>query len=453
MALIYKADKNNPTAFICVDITHKIEDASIKSIVINLADYTLHNLLDHGHDVYVTRDDIDETIREVSNRYSHAVVFTNDTEFEGSAFFKNLIRLVQRDFFLVGHILDRKNAYYELHDQCFVVNLEKYKELGYPNLGGWRLNHQHTQMEPQRSEENFHHEHTPKSVRPGFVERDYAHQCFGYKWISKALKNNQPIEIFDDEMRGSKRNYYAKYADEFHKNFSHYQLKHDFSLTKLFYPINTEKFDKPLVKKLRQLVLPASGLNFLRYLDSCQLTEETEVVFYDSSKHSLNMMRKVIETFDGNDYLEFLNNNCSGILSSSEAITENWNKINHLWPLANNVSYRYENVDIMYEIPKNMQNENTILHVSNVFAYEPNVAFRSLSHRILSFNRMINELQKKHNDVNIIASAYPEQAFTITPSTNSFVKNVKQVELHNLDVAIWNEENDVYKRPIRNTPA
>ena len=453
MAFSYKTNESNSTAFVCIDITPKIEDHSIRSIIKNLSDYTLHNLIDHGYDVYITRNNIDSVLRDISNTYKHAVVYTNDTEFEGGSFFVNLENLLRKDFFIAGHILDRDEAYYELHDQCFVVNFENYKKLGSIDIGEWSLNTAHTQIQPHRSNENHHHDHTPISISPGDTSREYLHQCFGHNWISRGLAWDMKFEIFDDSIRNCKRNYYAKYADEFHKNFSHYYKKNNYAMTRLFYPANTETVIEPQVKELKQIIIPASGLNFLLYLEKCGFEENAEVVFYDYNLHSLNMMKRIIEEFDGNDYYDFVSQNCTGFISSQEEIQSHWNSVKHLWRLSKKITYRYEHIDIMYDLPKNIKNSNTILHLSNVFAYEPTAAFRSLSHRIMRRNQIFKELQKTHNDVNIIVSAYPEQAFTKSHAQSMIVKDLKQIELHTIDVAVWNSEDEIYQRPIRNTPA
>ena len=58
------------------------------------------------------------TISKLIDQYDYAVVFTPDTEFQGESFFKHLHKLIEQDFYIAGHILDRKDGYYELHEQC-----------------------------------------------------------------------------------------------------------------------------------------------------------------------------------------------------------------------------------------------------------------------------------------------------------------------------------------------
>lgn len=437
MASYYKAlTLSKPIAFVCVDVTSQIEDDSIKTFVINIADYGIQNLLDHGHDVYVT-EDIHKTLNDIQTNYTHAVVYTNDTEFEGSGFFNALDNLVKDDFFVAGHILDRSNfnAYYEIHDQCFVINLNEYKTLGSPEPGNIIYNANKQLKEIIPSQDHFHDNYTPKQVTVSDTLKNYVNVPFGWNWLNSSNK----IKVFDSSIRHNKRNYYSRYTEEFHKNVSYYYKKNQYTTTELFYPANTEIPVDALVKDIEQIIVPASGLNFLYYLDRCGFKDNTEIVFYDNNLHSLKMMKMIIEEFDGTDYLWFVRNNCTGVFADDKSIQQHWDSVKHLWQLSKRVKYRYEHCDMMYDLPPNVK-QNGIIHLTNIFTYEPNVGFRSLLHRVSSRNLLFKDLQLNYKDVNIITTSYPEQGFLPILDQSVMARDLTIVDIAKLDVPQWHKD-------------
>jgi hypothetical protein len=446
MVTKFKGRLDKDIAFVCLDILKNVEDSYIKNIVKNIADFTVQNLADHGYDVYVTRRYadgnrlfVDDVLKQIKNDYTHAVVYTNDTEFEGSGFFSALEDLVKGDFFVAGHILDRSNfdAYYEIHDQCFVVNLKEYINLGTPKIGEKMFDANLNLLEVIPSREQYHDNYTPKSVCIGDTLKKYKNVPFGYNWINTGAK----IKVFDESIRNSKRNYYSQYTEEFHKNISYNFRKHQYASAELFYPANTEEPIDLDIDTIEQIVVPASGLNFLYYLDKYGYNESTEVIFYDNNPNSLRMMSKVINEFNGDDYVKFVRENCTGIFASNEAIEEHWNKFKKLWPIINDIKFSYSNTDAMYDVPKGMRNgKNVIYNLTNVFMYEPNAAFRSLKHRIESQNTLFKRLKNSYKDVNIIVSAYADQSYGKTKSLRSKASDLEKVTIEQLMIPAWQDE-------------
>jgi len=124
----------------------------IRELIKNQADGVLSNLYKKGYTVFQWVDE-DALINHVSTLgYEFALVVSTGTEFiNGTAFFDALSNLITKDFFVAGHILDRGDAYYELHHQCYVINLKYYKQLGKPEIGKQQLGAKHKQWMPWRS--------------------------------------------------------------------------------------------------------------------------------------------------------------------------------------------------------------------------------------------------------------------------------------------------------------
>lgn len=204
MAFDYNAQhKKHNIVFILETNLHAIKNVSAKELIQNITEYQIGNLNTMGYDVQISISE-DATIAKMVDDYDYAVVFTPDTEFQGGAFFKHLHKLIEQDFYIAGHVLDRKDGYYELHEQCYVINLKKHKELELPTIGDLERNSEHFSTEPIRSDENFHDDYTPLWVKPGNELKTYKHKWHGWNIIRTALDNKENIIVFDEAIRASK---------------------------------------------------------------------------------------------------------------------------------------------------------------------------------------------------------------------------------------------------------
>ena len=160
MAFQYDAQhKKHNIIFILESNFHAIKNNSAKELIQNIVEYQIGKLNVMGYDVVVSIS-IDATISKIIDQYDYAVVFTPDTEFQGGSFFTHLHKMIEQDFYIAGHVLDRKEGYYELHEQCYVINLKKHTELELPEIGELKRNSEHFTTEPIRSDENFHDDYT-----------------------------------------------------------------------------------------------------------------------------------------------------------------------------------------------------------------------------------------------------------------------------------------------------
>jgi hypothetical protein len=206
----YSAEKNN-IVFCIVDKTDSYK--SNKEIVKNISDWTIQNITILGYTVLVSTDE-DLLLRTASDTIAtHAVVISTGTEFINSYdWFNDVEALCNEEFFVAGHVLDRNECYYELHDQCYVINLKLFKQLNLPAVGKVSFFDSHEQSIPIRSIENFHDQHTPLWVRPGKETTNYTHKAHGWNLLSTAFKNNLVVKVFDAGLRSNKIHYYPEYS-------------------------------------------------------------------------------------------------------------------------------------------------------------------------------------------------------------------------------------------------
>lgn len=315
---------------VIVDDTYKYSGIT-KEYVKNIADYTILNCIGMDIDVYVTRDE-ESTLQEID--YEKAVVISAGTEFlYGEDFFK----YIEGDYFLLGHILDMGDAYYHLHEQCYVVDLAQLQVFN-TAIGQTEYCSSHIQTEPIRSKDNIHDDYTPKWIVQGEHDREYKHKLHGWNVLSYATDNDLIVESFDDKQRQSKNYIYPDGTgiDWIHKR-QHY------SVTELIYEQNTGSDDLPIPKNpIEQLILPASG-DLWRKL----ATPETKIKFFDVNPQALDNMRVKTFHIQGAEY------HLIDAISNTEAL-----------------------IDIIDDIP------NTYIEMSNIFAFECTAAFYSSAYRL-----------------------------------------------------------------------
>lgn len=346
--------------FCIVDDIDSYANDYIKATIKNIADFTISNLLVKGYKV-ITGKDEDILLKSVDTEY--AVVMSPGTEYiNGYAFFKALEKLLQKDFFVAGHVLDRTmyDAYYELHHQCFVVNMAHYKRLQCPTVGVLEKDVSHTQVCPTRSVDNYHDDYTPTFVLPGLQDQEYKHKCHGWNLLRLGFENKLPVLVFDESIRNNKKHYYPESEKDYYKHkeaieYKNYYCKYEFVHTE-----NTE-WDTGITSTYKQLVLPASGTLYLDTITSGR------VVFYDYNEKALAYWRENCPRKDNVKYV-FVHTNLLDELSI----------VNYLDP-----------------------NLKTLINLSNIFSYEGTAAQYCLKHRLLAQENLLARLKKEIKNIDI----------------------------------------------------
>jgi hypothetical protein len=342
-------DRNIAVCF--VDNTRQYQP-EIRQLIKNQADGVLSNLYKKGYTVFQWVDE-DALINHVSTlEYDFALVVSTGTEFiNGTAFFDALSNLITKDFFIAGHILDRSDAYYELHHQCYVINLKHYKQLGNPKIGKQQLGAKHKQWMPWRSRENWHDDFTPKWVSVGDDTKQYNHQCHGWNILSKGFEEGYTMLVFDEELRNNKKHFYPESPDDFYKQLSWAYHRLNYCHDTYVHTANTETVDLP-VKKYDQIVTPASGVWFAEYL-----SDNGTVIMYDYNKSSLDYWQK--------QYPDYKFVKCD--------------------LLGNDNLLDYVDTSI----------GNTLINLSNIFNYEGTTFFYSLEYRKFKEEKLLKAINDK----------------------------------------------------------
>lgn len=407
--------KNTDIVFLMVDYTSKINNDWTRELIKNLSDYVLSNIIQKG---YTVLQGINEKLLlDSAKEYKHAVVFSTGTEFtNGSKFFEALEEAVKKDYFLQGHVPDRGEGYYQLHEQCYFINLKIYRELGCPDIGDFSFYDSHKQIAPIRSKENLHDDYTPIWIKPGHTEQHYVHKWHGWNILSIALQKNLPILIFDEEIRNNKQYYYPEYQQSFDLAQEYMYGKHTISNQPMFYAINTEDIPNSNLGVIHQLVTQASGLNWIDVLLKNRYDNNTVVTFVDNNTFALECMN-FITTWDGNNYphaidnfvkskTQFMNFSMGKFLTTNiDEIERYWNTFLSKHPnwkkewesIKSKVTFKFVHADLVLNrsLPVNVwlaECENTVVHLSHIFNYDPVAPFTPLKLRIDNENNLIQKI-------------------------------------------------------------
>ena len=368
----FNTDYNSDIAFCFVDNTRNYQ-SNIREFMKNQADGTLANVYAKKWTIYQWINE-DALLQHACNKgHKWAVVFSTGTEFiNGAAFFDAVQSMVKKDFFIAGHVLDRSDAYYELHHQCYIINLEKYKELSQPVVGEQELGSKHIQYIPERSNDNIHDDYTPLTVSSGnYTREEYQHKCHGWNILSIAFDNNETVLIFDETIRSNKKHFYPESLKDFYKNLSWAYYRLNYCHTTFVHTSNTETIDLP-VSQYKQIVTPASGVWFTDYL-----APGASVIMYDYNKASLDYWQT--------QHPEYKFVQCD-LLGESNLL---------------------DYIDT--SIP------DTFINLSNIFNYEGTVFFYSLAYRKYKETELVNRIKSMLPSATINFSLRSE-LFDIVPT-------------------------------------
>lgn len=352
----YPTIHRSKIVYIIVDRIYAYQSDWTKELIKNISDFTISSVWSKNYDVIVGLDEDELLSFAAEQGYDFAVVLSTGTEFiNGDSFFQAVENLTATDFFIAGHILDRKEAYYELHHQCYVINLEKFDQLGRPEVGRELLGHQHRQLIPQRSHENIHDDYTPIWVSSSNERKDYQHKLHGWNILGLAFDRNEKIIVFDDRFRNNKKYYYPENQQEFLKHIQWAYTRERYCSDEFIHTENTEYVDV-VEKDFECIITPASGSWFVPFISD---DLPVKVIYYDYNQKSLDYWR----------------NNA---------------------PRIKNITYEFVRIDLLgmsdYSSIFSKCSGKTLFNVSNIFCYEGTSMFSSLSYRLHKENELLKNI-------------------------------------------------------------
>jgi hypothetical protein len=389
-----------------------------KEVARNISDYFLSLVINSGHDIIIDNDSDKLLKRAVADDfYSHAVVVITGTH---PTLSENIIGSIeekcQEHFTVAGHILDRDDAYYEIHNQFFIVNLAEYKRIGCPEMGQVSWNEEHTKIEPIRSEECVRGDsEIPVWVKEGTTERTYKHKRHGWNLIETGLKHNAIFCDVGDKIRNGKKYLYYEYNHTFFRE-PHAPLLFGYSLicNTMVTPWNSDTLPKHISipgNSLDHFVTTGTGLNWVHNITRLGYHENTKLTFMDISYPVLSFMKAMVEEWDGTDYasfymkqLKFVPNNYHLDLVNHERRIREWfekfekefENFQETWNKVKQLKFNFVLTDFFSDNNFSFiqPNEKTLVNVSDAFNHVPYVHYSPVNFRVARENALINNLKK-----------------------------------------------------------
>jgi hypothetical protein len=232
--------------------------------------------------------------------------------------------------------------------------------LNCPEVGKQELGVQHTQDIPWRSPENWHDDHTPKTISGGDQVKQYNHKCHGWNILKVAFEKDLPVLVFDESIRNNKKHFYPENPVDFYKHLGWAYHRLNYCQTTFVHTSNTETVHLP-IKQYKQIVTPASGFWFRDFL-----APDARVIMYDYNQASLDYWQT--------QHPEYTFVKCD-LLADDNLL---------------------DSIDI--RIP------DTLVNISNIFNYEGTAFFYSLAYRKFKEKQLTDNLRNAMPTVEIYSS-------------------------------------------------
>lgn len=338
----------------------------------------------------------------------------------------------------IGHILDKGDSYYSIHPQCFLIDLEWWDSVGRPEWG----NHMndidpYTEIEPVRSEKNWHDGYTPHWIGPGKSTKEYTGKEGGWNLVKALIDDGQKINSWSLKLRESKGYTYGEVTQDGYRNIHETTTE---ALTNIFYIGNTETPGEVLPQKgqqdenteilrFKKIVSPAAGISPMLYAWKRGLQPGDHVWIYDVSTFAIGCMQEIIDTWDGTNWAQFAQDlmykrtgkyhnkyeffkGIKEIKYTDELVNEiseqgflEWYK--EVWPKLE-VNYFVINLlnphfyDKFSRICKCHGQGSSYVHLSNIFHYEATAYSYSLEERYKLYRELVQNINKYSIDNNIL---------------------------------------------------
>lgn len=473
----FSSSNSSNIVFCIVDTTYKYSNDWVKELVKNNCDFEIWKKLLYDFDVLVGFS-AEDLLRKAAENYDYAVVSTVGTIWADNLNFYSLVRefCSNNDFFIMGHILDKKEAYYELHEQCYVINLNYYRKLGYPSIGKVSLGEKNIQIEPLRSEENFHDDYTPTWVRTGDVKKEYNHKLNGWNILKLAFENNMPVIPFNQKFRDSKKYLYPDNINEITERLSEFYVENNVASRNWFNPFSTVdeqlNLGPTLPDNIKTLIIPAIGLDFVHYLVHHGYNENTHVRFTDYNLLSLEFMKELVK-WNGEDYISFVYNFSKskseflGLpdniwMGIKDGLIEKWDKLqdrynwNELWKdIIDKVTFEFRYKDFLhyegpfgkdnnYWIDHSLNDPCTLINLNHIFNYHSTSVFYTLRYRVEMENYTLNRMKEIIPEAHVF---FDHRSWSGFRDYNQYslqgqVKDIETVKISQLKRPTWHYNND-----------
>lgn len=218
----YKYLNENKVGFGWIDISSKINNVTALAFSRNITEYWVQELSNYNLKVTCknSHDDVLKWAVEEDLNYIIVATIGNNLS-KNYSFIEELPAWLEnnKEFSIIGHVLDKQDKYYELHHQFFMVNIAWWKSVGCPEIGKEENSVEWSTVEPARSQQNWHDGYTPHWIENGSSNKTYTGKRFGWNIIKAALESNNRVNSFNEKQRDSKYYLYPEVNKDTHFKF------------------------------------------------------------------------------------------------------------------------------------------------------------------------------------------------------------------------------------------
>ena len=389
-----------PTCLVIIECLNDSADPIEIGSCVNYTDSMVWNLSNKLPEV-----DIFFNNCEIIENYEYAVITNQGSFIEHYNLCQIVDRMVEEDLALVGHIL-QEGEYYTVHDQCFVLNVDKWKKAGRPSL---RNSVAKKATAVVRSGDNLHHNYTPTWIKTDvhpltkeFYQVPVDSFNAGSQLISDLLKHQFNISAFNRFERkhkyylypGTKWFYQALFQDE---NYGFWnepiERIYDEMLTSYeqYYGVASPYFILLAAKKNPKckswIVVDNNDVQLLycKYVLENIKTKDPWVIFENFFEEYPWINRDNFEDID-----------------TSHTITKNIKFIRENLVNADLGHIRYIKQNLWTNTEFNIQNKTTVVYVSNVFLYQPASKWMSMQNQLKAQNKFLSNVRSNKHVQTII---------------------------------------------------
>jgi len=224
------------------------------------------------------------------------------------------------EFFIMAFTLDWEaehgTNWVECHHQMMFLNMHTWKKVGSPKFSGWEAI---TEELPNysRSEENFHDKYTPYWMKGELGTTLKMRNKQGSSFIKAAFEHGLKIDNFTQEMRDCRLYVYPEHeSDNLYQAFINKDWRAATNPNQkrwikrlnpkpTIWVYNSENYYFGIPdKKCTTYFGPSAGF---KYLDILNDNDKVKFVFFDFHQKSVDWIKKLKETWDGESFPTYLN--------------------------------------------------------------------------------------------------------------------------------------------------
>lgn len=333
---------------------------------------------------------------------------------------------------MMGHILDRKEEWYEVHPQFVFIRTSHWNVSGRP-LFGKDGDHSNNVVNVRRSFDNFHDDYTPLWVESEEGFNSYDRLRNGWLVMNNLLLSGFEIKPFDTLIRNMKAYCYPEYnSEKFYNLLKEKRYSEDIDYTKrvllgqlsipneLVWLFNTEemRMTEDIDVSYDNILTTCSGFKFLDIIKSNLLNENGRVILYDNNTNSIEWFNYIMNSYHI-DIIDLVMNKPSHIPlklkrverlfdsngEPSKQLIELSNEVYDYFGGKNNFSkyliyFRGLNykiiktniVDHPEELLTHLKQGKTLINISNIYSMDYLNLFYGMEEREVMFNNLLNNL-------------------------------------------------------------